>query len=439
VNVSYVLGNGQLISQRRGTTTSHYLPDIQGSTRALTTPAAAITDTYRYSAFGDIETQTGSTLNSYLYTGQQFDSSTGLYSLRARYYDAAVGRFLSRDTYPINRQNPMELNRYVYAAGNPVRWSDPSGDTLVSYALSIGKSAARGAAFGGFSGFAGGGIFMTLAGIGACGPRMQNWMTSLTQAERLDYLAQSAIVGAAFGGIAGIAAAISPAALGYTNAAIGGIGLGSSIVDMMQNEVNLCNVLGAGLAIGGGLSGGQSFTLSIPKFNILITPPLYAPGVGTIGGGGLSIATTGYVTISISSTGALLINNIVMMAASSGGGGSDDEDSRGSNNVPRIEVKKSDYPEAVGHIEDAQAAGRPSRLTIDRPGTDARRAEAMRGYPPRSGFDRDEYPPAMFEEGGAGASVRYIPPGDNRGAGAVIGRLTRPYPDGTQVDIVVVP
>jgi RHS repeat-associated protein len=130
VTVSYVLGNGQLISQKRGTTTSYYLPDIQGSTRALTTPAAAITDTYRYSAFGDIETQTGTTTNSYLYTGQQFDSSTGLYSLRARYYDAAIGRFLSRDTYPINHQNPMELNRYVYAAGNPVRYSDPSGHNL---------------------------------------------------------------------------------------------------------------------------------------------------------------------------------------------------------------------------------------------------------------------------------------------------------------------
>jgi RHS repeat-associated protein len=93
----------------------------------LTSSAAAVTDTYRYSAFGDIETQTGTTLNSYLYTGQQFDASTGLYSLRARYYDAAVGRFLSRDTWAIDRQNPMELNRYVYAAGNPVRWGDPSG------------------------------------------------------------------------------------------------------------------------------------------------------------------------------------------------------------------------------------------------------------------------------------------------------------------------
>jgi RHS repeat-associated protein len=134
VTVSYVLGNGQLISQKRGATTSYYLPDAQGSTRALTTPAAAITDTYRYSAFGDIETQTGTTTNNYLYTGQQFDASTGLYSLRARYYDPNVGRFLSRDTYPINHQNPVELNRYVYAAGNPVRYSDPSGLESEGYA-----------------------------------------------------------------------------------------------------------------------------------------------------------------------------------------------------------------------------------------------------------------------------------------------------------------
>jgi hypothetical protein len=40
---------------------------------------------------------------------------------------AAIGRFLSRDTFPLNHQNPMELNRYVYAAGNPVKFRDPSG------------------------------------------------------------------------------------------------------------------------------------------------------------------------------------------------------------------------------------------------------------------------------------------------------------------------
>jgi RHS repeat-associated protein len=122
---------GSSSPQKRGSTVSYYLADAQSSTRLLTSSAAAVTDTYRYSAFGDIETQTGTTTNSYLYTGQQFDTSTGLYSLRVRYYDAAVGRFLSRDTYPVNRQNPMELNRYVYAAGNPVRWGDPSGHSFI--------------------------------------------------------------------------------------------------------------------------------------------------------------------------------------------------------------------------------------------------------------------------------------------------------------------
>jgi RHS repeat-associated protein len=142
VTASYVLGGSGIISQTRSTTTNYYLADAQGSTRALTTPAAAITDTYRYSAFGEIEAQTGTTTNNYLYTGQQFDSSTGLYSLRARYYDAAVGRFLSRDTWAIDRQNPMELNRYVYAAGNPVRWADPSGQSIAlnDYGSSLSNS-----------------------------------------------------------------------------------------------------------------------------------------------------------------------------------------------------------------------------------------------------------------------------------------------------------
>jgi hypothetical protein len=47
--------------------------------------------------------------------------------MRARTYAPTVGRFLSRDVWPVDYGNPFELNRYVYAANNPVRWSDPSG------------------------------------------------------------------------------------------------------------------------------------------------------------------------------------------------------------------------------------------------------------------------------------------------------------------------
>ena|GEM_PF-2397290 len=133
VQTRYLLGNGNLISQTVASTTSYFLPDVQGSTRALTNASGAIISgqTFDYSAFGDL-VSTGTPNTDYLYTGQQFDTSTGLYSLRARYYDPGVGRFNSRDTWAYNFQNPMEFNRYVYAAGNPVRWSDPSGHSALA-------------------------------------------------------------------------------------------------------------------------------------------------------------------------------------------------------------------------------------------------------------------------------------------------------------------
>jgi hypothetical protein len=101
-------------------------------------------------------------------------------------------------------------------------------------------------------------------------------------------------------------------------------------------------------------------------------------------------------------------------------------------------VSKSRYPESAKHIEDAQAAGQPSTLTVDRSGATQRRAESLRGFDRVSGLDRDEYPPAVFSEGGEGASVRAISPSDNRGAGASIGNQLRGIPNGTRVKLVVV-
>ncbi|KAB2892824.1 MAG: hypothetical protein F9K28_11065, partial [Bacteroidetes bacterium] len=65
-----------------------------------------------------------------MYTDQQYDSATGLYSLRARYYDPSDGRFLSRDTYAYHYQNPIELNRYVYGMNNPATFYDPTGQIV---------------------------------------------------------------------------------------------------------------------------------------------------------------------------------------------------------------------------------------------------------------------------------------------------------------------
>lgn len=127
VTASYVLGNGKLIAQTRDGVTGYYLPDAQGSTRALTDNLGSVTDTYAYNAYGDLFAQSGTTPNPYLYTGQRFDAATDTYYLRAREYDPAVGRFLSRDTWTVDTWHPVELNRYVYAANDPINRQDPLG------------------------------------------------------------------------------------------------------------------------------------------------------------------------------------------------------------------------------------------------------------------------------------------------------------------------
>ncbi|MBC3842138.1 DNA-entry nuclease [Streptacidiphilus sp. 4-A2] len=75
-------------------------------------------------------------------------------------------------------------------------------------------------------------------------------------------------------------------------------------------------------------------------------------------------------------------------------------------------------------------------VTLDRAGATARRADNLRGIPTQPGMDRDEFPPAMFEEG-AGADVKHIGAGDNRGAGSDMKNQLVGIPDGGRVMITI--
>lgn len=123
---SYTYGLG-LISQRRSGVDSFYISDALGSTRALTNSQGAVTDRYSYDAFGQLLSSTGTTVNSFLYTGEQKDDAAGLYYLRARNYDPAIGRFMTQDLHEGSLQEPASLNKYVYVQNNPVNMTDPTG------------------------------------------------------------------------------------------------------------------------------------------------------------------------------------------------------------------------------------------------------------------------------------------------------------------------
>ena len=57
-----------------------------------------------------------------------WDQESELLYLRARYYEPETGRFLSRDSYEGNLQNPLSRHLYAYVGNNPVNYVDPSGN-----------------------------------------------------------------------------------------------------------------------------------------------------------------------------------------------------------------------------------------------------------------------------------------------------------------------
>ena len=122
----YTWGNG-LISQSRAGQENYFHADALGSERTLTNASGNVTDTYQYDAFGNIEGRTGTTSNAYRYTGEYFDDVINAQYNRARYLNLQTGRFLSQDNFAGDARSPATLNKYVYANGNPVSFTDPGG------------------------------------------------------------------------------------------------------------------------------------------------------------------------------------------------------------------------------------------------------------------------------------------------------------------------
>jgi len=102
----------------------YYVAEGLGSVRLLVDEAGNPVNRYRYSAFGKMRQAEEGVSNSYTYTAREWDADAGLYYYRARWYDPAVGRFMSED--PIGFAGG-DANFYRYVLNDPGNFVDPFG------------------------------------------------------------------------------------------------------------------------------------------------------------------------------------------------------------------------------------------------------------------------------------------------------------------------
>ncbi len=84
-------------------------------------------DQVHYLPFGATYFDAGGIPVNHKYTAQEFDAETGLYNYNARFYNPALGRFISADSLVNDPSNPQSLNRYSYVLNNPMIYTDPTG------------------------------------------------------------------------------------------------------------------------------------------------------------------------------------------------------------------------------------------------------------------------------------------------------------------------
>lgn len=330
-------GDDDPLIHQNGSGSRYYHADGLGSPTLLTDAAGNLQAYRRFDPWGRT-IGSGGTLPVYGYTGREPDLSTGLTYYRARYYDASLGRFISRDPMGMS----AGINVYAYVDNNPTNFTDPSGmlPALISNKASSYYDAATQYA-------------------GQIGNSIKSFASGLDPLGAADQFGRK---------------------LAY---------------DFVNNN-----------------QPGSGYLVTNPWLANKLAP--YAQGYD----GGRS--SNGQLAAGLAIGASLMTPGGIEGRA-----------------VKEITLSRSIHGEAASHAADAIRSGQPSLLTIDRAGAAANRNASLGGLDKVSGKHLDEYPPAMFREGGAGASVRPINPRDNMSAGACVGNACRGLPDGTQVRIKI--
>ena len=129
IKADYIYGLGLLEQVDSSGNNLLYHFDAHHNTIAMTDMNDSLHATYNFNTFGMILSRKGTLTQPFTFLGEfgVMQDSFSLYFIRARYYDAIAGRFISKDPLDGNAMNPQTFNKYVYSSNNPVSIFDISG------------------------------------------------------------------------------------------------------------------------------------------------------------------------------------------------------------------------------------------------------------------------------------------------------------------------
>jgi RHS repeat-associated protein len=123
----YYYFNGQRVALRKAGVLQYVLGDHLGSTSVVLNDDGSVHSEGRYYPYGVTRWRSGTLPTDYRFTGQREDGYIKLYHMGARWYDVALGRWISADVIVPEPGNAQSLNRYSWVLGNPLRYIDRTG------------------------------------------------------------------------------------------------------------------------------------------------------------------------------------------------------------------------------------------------------------------------------------------------------------------------